>query len=101
MINLFWRCYGEYRGKRALKPFIAYMIAKHEETQRVVMFELYTSDSLRLLLQSVSSALGGSFPELRYGELIGIYPQSEIKEPEKTADEIISKFVADLGGNKQ
>lgn len=78
------------------------MIAKHEETQRVVMFELYASDSLRLLLQSVSSALGGSFPEMRYGELIGIYPQSEdVKEPEKTADEIISKFVADLGGKKQ
>ena len=62
-----------------------------------MMYESYTSDALRLLLESVTKQLGGQYPKLRYAELIGLVPIEEHEQqPEKTSDEIINKFVSDL-----
>lgn len=62
------------------------------------MYQTYTSDSLRYLLESVTKAIGGRMPKYSYAELIGLIPDKEEKEPEQTAEEIINKFMADLGG---
>ena len=77
------------------------MIAINNETQRAGVYECYTSDALRLLLQSVSHISGGSVPKYRYAELVGLVdiPKEELN-PEETAKEIIDKFMADLGGGK-
>lgn len=78
------------------------MMARYEETQRTLLYETYTTDSLRYLLESVTKAFGGRLPSNRYAEIIGLIPGEETEqEPEKKADEIINKFMADLGGNKQ
>jgi hypothetical protein len=77
------------------------MIAMNNETQRAVVYEIYTSDALRLLLQSVTQAFGGAMPKYRYAELIGLVEDPDIEEnPEEKAEEIINKFMADLGGGK-
>ena len=62
-----------------------------------MMYESYTSDALRLLLQTVTSQFGGQYPKMRFAELIGLIPIEEHEQqPEKTSDEIINKFVSDL-----
>lgn len=78
------------------------MIAKNNDAQRVLMYETYTSDALRLLLQSFTSQFGGQYPKLRYAELVGLIPDEskQENEPEQSADEIISKIVRDLSGTR-
>lgn len=77
------------------------MIAINNETQRAVVYESYTSDALRLLLQSVTNAFGGSVPKYRYAELIGLVDSDIEENPEEKAEQIIDKFLADLGGGKK
>ena len=77
------------------------MIAINDETQRARVYEIYTSDALRLLLQSYTAAFGGNYPKYRYAELVGLVdPPEVIDNPEEKAEEIINKFLADLGGGK-
>lgn len=74
----------------------------NEETQRARVYEIYTSDALRYLLQSITKAYGGMVPKYRYAELIGLTdPPEEIENPEEKAEEIIDKFLADLGGGNK
>ena len=77
------------------------MIAINNETQRTEVYKSYTSDALRLLLQSVTNTFGGAVPKYRYAELVGIVDPEIEENPEEKADEIITKFMADLGGGNK
>ena len=47
-MRIFWLCYGEYRGKRELKPFLRYVEARIDEHNREEAYRIYVTRSLQL-----------------------------------------------------
>ena len=50
--RIFWLCYGEYRGKRELKPFLRYVEARLDEHDREEAYRIYVTKSLQLAPQN-------------------------------------------------
>ena len=75
------------------------MLAINDETQRTMVYQSYTSEALRLICESVTHALGGKYLTKTYPEILGLVPEENEENPEEKANDIINKFMADLGGN--
>lgn len=48
---MYWLCYGEYRGRRDIKPFMRYAIARLETCEQEQLYYAYTAKSLQLIPQ--------------------------------------------------
>lgn len=62
---MFWLCYGEYRGRRALTPFLRYFQARLRAEIECLTYRAYITDSL--FLQAQNKAPGQRWVEMLEG----------------------------------
>jgi hypothetical protein len=84
-IDLFWRCYGEYRGNPS--HFKSYLLSKYKEYANEVAYKMYITDSIFYYMQDKRL-------NIRYYDIIH---QSQ-QEEERTGDEIALDIITRLKG---
>lgn len=82
-VSLYWLCAGEYRGKRELKPFTRYFLARLNERQRAQAYQIYMSDALSSVIKIFS---GGDIP--RFYNIVN----RKEEKPQESAEQVISRF---------
>lgn len=79
-------CYGEYRGRREIKPFIRYVEARLDEKSREETYRIYVTKSLQLLPQN--KYLTASYED-------AINPSKSVDN--RTGDEIVADIISRAG----
>lgn len=74
---MFWRCYGDYSGRRNIKRFGRYVQAKLDKWNYDYAYRLYITESLKL--QGEQKYICASFDEI-------LHPPKEINGAEIVAD---------------
>ena len=82
---MFWLAYGEYRGRREIRPFLRYYTARLKAYTQERSYRIYVTDSLRAIPQE-------SWIVSRWVEILDGNAHKE-----QTADEII-EGIAERGG---
>ena len=82
---MFWACYGEYRGRRELAPFLRYVRARCEADEEEYAFRSYLTETLRL--QQQGKRFGRSWTEI-----VDRRPR-----PERSGDEIALEVIRGAG----
>lgn len=82
--DVFWLAYGDYHGRRAVKPFVRYFVARHNERLNRRMFEIYAADSLNLIPQQ--KCISQSYSEI-YKRVTGAAKE------EKPFDEVVTDLM--------
>lgn len=83
-LNLFWLCYGDYRGTKKLKQFLRYVKARAEHQNREEAYRIFVTESLKGLPQ-------GKWFTVPYTEII--QPKKiETKTGKEVADEVAEKI---------
>ena len=85
--DIFWLAYGDYNGRRAVKPFVRYFVAKYMTITKQETWQTYVADSLNLIPQQKCLAVS-------YSNMIKTY-KKDYKE--QKADEIINDIMARHG----
>ena len=80
---IFWTCYGEYKGRKELKPFMRYVKAKAQQALEDKAYRIYVTDSLRAIINNPSNG--------RYIDMI-----KPRKVETRTATEIIDHIKSGL-----
>ena len=83
--RIFWLSYGEYRGKREIKPFLRYVEARIDENNREEAYRLFISESVRLAPQ-------GKYITKSYSD---IFEQRQIET--RSGDEIAMDVITNAG----
>ena len=81
--DIFWIAYGEYNGRRAVKPFVRYFVAKLNQYHKKDLWEKYVANSINMFAQ-------GKALKSLYSDLV---KSTENHEEEKTTDEIIDDIM--------
>lgn len=82
--DLFWRCYGEYRGNP--KHFLKYLTARYHQYSDAVIFRHYIAEVSRATAEGVGANI-----TRRYAELLK--PQKvDTRTPEQIIDHISEKL---------
>ena len=84
---LFWLCYGEYRGRREIKPFLAYLKARQHQLYQEQVYRAYVGESLKNISENVAKGFGKEgavYMAKTYTDII--YPQ---KDSGRSAEDII------------
>ena len=84
---MFWLAYGEYNGRRAVKPFVRYFIARYKKEMQREMWERYVADSINYVPQQKCLAVS-------YSDIVNSF---HAKEEGKTAEEIIDDIMTRHG----
>lgn len=84
-MRIYWLAYGEYRGRRELKPFLRYVISRYQADNRNMAYRFYVTTALQNIPQGKCTTI--SFYDMLYKE----------QEEEKTADEIAMDVIAKAG----
>lgn len=80
---MYWLAYGEYRGRRNIRPFLRYVIARLDEENREMAYRIYVTQSLQNVPQN-------KYITKSYYDMI--YPKPEDnRSAEEIADDIIEK----------
>lgn len=67
----FWRCYGNYKGRKAAKPFLKYARAHFEESERDLAYRIYMTDSIKAVAGGLGHLSGqGYVLNKRFAEII-------------------------------
>lgn len=84
---MFWECYGDYHGRRALKTFLPFFHAKLEKSIQEAQFRVYITDALYY-------APRNQWMSKRFVELI-----DEPKKPKdnRSGDEVAAEVIKRLG----
>lgn len=69
-----------------------YMVARFDYEQEKTLYEIYVSDALKLIAENTAKRVNGSFPSVRYIDLIDRAPKDE-----RTGDEIASDVIQRCG----
>lgn len=64
---------------------IEHYIAFFQKEQRELAYQVYVTDSLRIIAENTAKQVGGSYLKARFKEII-----EPIKEEKRTADEVIT-----------
>lgn len=71
------------------------MFSINDEYQRAAAYQVYVTDTLYLLGRSICGIEGGGVMKNRFADWL---KHEDIEpEPEETADEIINRFISQLG----
>lgn len=87
--RIFWLCYGEYKGRRDIKPFLRYVEARFEQEYRDLAYRIYVTD-----------AIGGYVGlKMRFVDLLKPVLQNgkSINEDNRSADEIAICIIKGAG----
>lgn len=83
-VDLFWRCYGEYKGNP--RHFKCYLLSKYKEYAEEVAYRVYITDSIFYYMQNKSISI-------RYYDMLHQSPKDE-----RTGDEIALEIIEKLKG---
>lgn len=97
---MFWVCYGEYRGRRALKPFLAYYYAKSREKADNLLYQVYLTDAAKVIAENTARIQGGSTINTRFVELLSIRGRVEEEDTRECA-EIAASIWERIRGEKK
>ena len=86
-MRCFWVCYGEYRGRRAVKPFLRYLSSRYQDEIEAYAYRVYSADCLF----NLNRALGIKIQK-RYSELL-----QPVKTDNRTGDEIAADIIKRMG----
>ena len=84
-MDIFWLCYGEYKGKRTVFLFNQYLQAKFRTHKNEVLHDIFVTDAVKNINDSIAETFGGAVMKKRYADMI--FPALA---EERTAEEIIS-----------
>ena len=85
IIELYWLCYGEYRGKRELGLFLRYVDARVKKEYRDETYRIYMSETLRLLPQ-------GKALKTSYADVIKEHKSKETRNGKAVAEAAAAKM---------
>lgn len=72
--------------------FLRYVKSRYEQYRRDVAYRIYVSDSLRIITENTAKAVGGSYIEGRYKDII-----KPKRQDNRTAEQIIADTLAGAG----
>lgn len=87
-VELFWLCYGEYKGNP--RHFKCYLLSKYKEYANEVAYKMYITDSIYYYMQENKSI------NIRYMDMI--HQSREVDE--RTGDEIAIDIITRLKGGE-
>ena len=72
--------------------FIDYCILHYNQRMEQQAYKVYVTDRLKAINDSVAHTVGGSAPKMRYYDILDLMKPKDEKEPEKTAEQVISSI---------
>lgn len=72
--------------------FIDYCILHYNQRMEQQAYKVYVTDRLKAINDSVAHTFGGSAPKMRYYDILDLMKPKDEKEPEKTAEQVISSI---------
>lgn len=70
-------------------------INNYNNAQRKEAYDIYVTDSLRIIAENTAKFAGGSYLKMRYADIIE--PENEVVEDDRSAQEIVDDIVSRAG----
>lgn len=88
-------CAGEYLGMHSMRHYARYMCARYDTWAREYAYQVYMTNSLQMLSETIAARYGGSCYKKQFCDIINPPPVET-----RTGEEIKTMMLAKLKGVK-